>query len=171
MLCPFCNEEVIDGADTCDSCGQAIDFLSTPDPVSDVERRLLRDQVSVLNPRAPIVVPPTETVGDVLNLLVNLSIGCVLVVDQGQLVGIFSERDALVRLSENPQAARERPIREFMTPSPESIVVDAEIAYALHKMDIGGYRHLPVMQDQQVIGVISIRDILRYITDKLAARV
>ena len=57
-----------------------------------------------------------------------------------------------------------------MTAAPETIAHDAPIAFALHKMDIGGYRHIPVLTDGKPTGVISVRDILRYIAEDLASR-
>ena len=56
------------------------------------------------------------------------------------------------------------PIEKFMTPNPETVTADDSLAFALHKMDVGGYRHLPVLQDASPIGVISVRDMLRHIT-------
>jgi CBS domain-containing protein len=61
------------------------------------------------------------------------------------------------------------PIAEFMTANPETVEADARIAFALHKMDIGGYRHMPVVSEGRVVGVISIRDVLDYITANLLA--
>ena len=54
-----------------------------------------------------------------------------------------------------------------MTKSPDTITSDAPIAFALHKMDVGGYRHLPVMDGGRVVGIVSVRDIMRYITEDL----
>jgi CBS domain-containing protein len=85
------------------------------------------------------------------------------------VVGIFSERDALDRLNVDFARLACRHVAEFMTPAPETVESDARIAFALHKMDVGGYRHLPVLTDGKISGVISVRDILRYITDELVA--
>ena len=57
-----------------------------------------------------------------------------------------------------------------MTPGPETINHDDPIAFALHRMDIGGYRHIPVLTNGQPTGIISVRDILRYITEDLMSR-
>jgi CBS domain-containing protein len=104
-------------------------------------------------------------VRDVLKLLVDRSIGCVLVVDGGKLAGIFSERDALLRLNVDAQALGHEPVSKYMTSPVESLGLEDRIAFSLHKMDIGGYRHIPILgEDGQPCGVISIRDILRYMT-------
>ena len=128
----------------------------------------------MLAPRQPVVVDADTPVAEVLELLVGQSIGCVVVVGGSNgngppVVGIFSERDALVRLNADIAELGHRPVMEFMTANPETIESDAKIAFALHKMDIGGYRHLPVLTAGKITGVISIRDILDYITANLLA--
>lgn len=169
VTCPFCGDENIEGVDVCEKCQQPLDFLSKHRPRSTLEKSILKDHVSALAPRQPIVVDPETTVGEVLDMLVGHSIGCLVVVSGGEVAGIFSERDALTRMNADVAAYVDRPISEFMTPSPETIELDAKIAFALHKMDIGGYRHMPVVDEGRIVGVISIRDILDYITANLLA--
>ncbi|MGH7224104.1 MAG: CBS domain-containing protein, partial [Gemmataceae bacterium] len=57
-----------------------------------------------------------------------------------------------------------RPIQDFMTADPETVRPTDTLAFALHKMDVGGYRHLPVLKDGQLLGIISVRDMLRHMT-------
>ena len=104
-----------------------------------------------------------------LKLLASKRVGCVFVVEEDQIVGIFSERDALMRLNPRFSALRDRPIAEFMTPSPETLELDDRICFALHKMDLGGYRHIPLLDKGQIAGVISVRDILRYLSEHILA--
>ena len=92
------------------------------------------------------------------------------VIDEGQVVGIFSERDALVRINTEVSQARDRPIQDFMTPNPRVLDNEAKVAFATQRMDLGGYRHVPIVdQEGELQGIISARDILRYLTDKLTA--
>ena len=168
--CPFCGTRNIDGADTCDSCQEPLEFLNKPRADSDLERSVLSARVYMLAPRRPIIVHPETTVDEVLDLLISHSIGCVVVVDHDEkIVGIFSERDALCELNVDVSQLGDHPISEFMTASPETIDRDAKIAFALQKMDVGGYRHLPVTTDGRITGVVSIRDVLDYITANLLA--
>ncbi|MEX0714021.1 MAG: CBS domain-containing protein [Pirellulales bacterium] len=174
LICPFCGDENIDGADVCEQCQQPLEFLSKPRPASRIEYSLVRDRVYMLAPGRPVVVEADTRVRNVLRLLVDRKVGCVVVVRRtadapDAVVGIFSERDALLRLNTDVAEVADQPISQFMTPSPEMVESDASIAFALHKMDIGGYRHLPVLTDGRTSGVISIRDILRYVTDGLLA--
>lgn len=168
-LCPYCGEENIDGADVCEACQQPLDFMSKPQPASAIERSVLKGRVDVLAPRPPVTVDANTPVSEVLNILMERRIGCVLVTKNGELAGIFSERDALVRIGAQASELKGRPISTFMTPNPETVDEEARIAFALHKMDIGGYRHLPVLDEGKIKGVISVRDILGYITDDLLA--
>ena len=169
MKCPHCDHENIPGADTCEECHQPLDHLSEPEPASPIEQRLVSDPVRVLQPKRAITVSPDESVRAALQMMVRERLGCVPVVENGQLVGIFSERDALLRIGPHMDTLGDKPVREFMTPEPETLYMDNTIVYALHKMDVGGYRHLPILDKEtnQVAGIISVRDILNYLTANL----
>ena len=166
--CPFCEAENIPGADVCEECGQPLSDMHLPTPATAVERSLLKDRMGALAPKAPLTVESDTPVGDVLRLLVDHAIGCAIVVDSGNLVGIFTERDALVKLNVDYAELASRPVSEFMTPSPEALDIRAKIAFAVQRMDLGGFRHIPIVDDEgHPTGIISVRDILRYLTEKL----
>lgn len=165
-VCPFCDYENIEGVDVCDRCQQPLTDSYLPTPVSAVERGLLKDRVDVLKPKSPIAVTPDTPVRDVLKLLVEKRIGCILVVDNGRIVGIFSERDALLKLNVQARELGDRPVKEFMTTSVDTLDPSAKIAFAVQRMDLGSYRHVPIVDERGVaVGVISARDILRYLTE------
>lgn len=166
-ICPFCHEQNIDGADECEHCQQPIGFLTKPRAGSRLEHSLIKDRVFMLSPRVPLTVDVGTPVGDVMRTMVDRAIGCIVVVERGAMVGIFTERDALLRLNVDAARFSHRPVRDFMTKSPDTIESDAPIAFAMHKMDVGGYRHMPVMAGGKATGIISVRDILRYITEDL----
>lgn len=172
ILCPICGSQNISGDDECADCGQPLDESHLAPPSNDLEESLLRDRISLLDPKRPITVHPTTPVGEVMRLMAQRRIGCVVVAEGDQAVGIFSERDALRKLGANAAAMAARPISELMTPNPQTLVADAKIAFAVQRMDLGGYRHLPVVGSQgELVGIISARDILRHLTDKLARQV
>ena len=169
ITCPFCGADNIPGTDDCAECGQSIGDTHLAPPRDDVERSLLRDRVSMLNPKKPITVGPTTPVGEVLRKMVEHRIGCVIVVEEDRPIGLFSERDGLRKLNTAAAELSARPVSEFMTPNPQTLVVDAKIAFAVQRMDLGGYRHLPIVGDDgSVVGIISARDILRYLTEAMA---
>lgn len=166
--CPFCGHRNLPGVDECTHCQQPLVFLSKPRAQTPLERSILKDSVESLAPREPMLVHRDTAVGEVIRRLVNWKVGSVLVVDgHEQLVGIFTERDALLRIGCDVEAVASLPVAQFMTPNPVTISEQDPLAQALHKMDLGGYRHLPVMRDGHVVGVVSVRDLLQYCADKL----
>ena len=166
-ICPNCGRENIPGVDECEKCGQSLTEMSEYRPTLPLAKGLVDDPIATLQPRIPVAVSSTAHVGDVLNLMIDRRIGSVLVADGDNLLGIFSERDALVRLNTEAAKLKDRPISEFMTPSPTTLSLEASIAFAVHKMALGGYRHLPILTNGKPTGMISIRDVLRYMTEKL----
>jgi CBS domain-containing protein len=173
IICPYCDCENITGADDCEQCGQALSDLNLPTPASYVERCVLRDRLSALHPSRPVaVVAPETKIHDVLTLLAQRSIGCVLVTQEDRILGIFSERDVLIKL--NTQAAKfmNRPVSEFMTRDPQSLDSEAKVAFAIHRMSVGGFRHVPVTDAHGVpVSMVSVRDVLRYLTEKMRENV
>jgi len=169
IICPYCDAENIEGADECEQCNETLTDLNIRVPATRVEADLLRDRIERLWPKSPSTVSPDTPVGDVLKKMVGETIGCVMVVDGGNLVGIFSERDALMKLNTDAAKFASRPISQFMTVDPVTLETNDKIAFALHKMNVGGYRHVPILFEGKLVGVISIRDILRYLTERIAA--
>ena len=136
-----------------------------------VERGLMNDRIAVLNPKVPLTVGPQATVSEVLNQMTSASIGCVMIVEGDELLGIFSEFDAVRKIGVKAAQLADRAISSVMTPKPISLESKDKIAFALHKMHVGGYRHLPIMTDGKLTGVISIRDILGYLSKRLGVPV
>lgn len=169
IACPFCGSENTEGSDLCDDCQHSLTDLSIPRPATSVERGLLKDRIRALEPKTPFTVAPETLIGEVLKSMIDESIGCVMIVEDGQLKGIFSERDALNKLNAEVKQYIDRPISSVMTPDPITLEAKNRIAFALHNMHVGGYRHLPIMTDGKLVGVISIRDILNYLSERVAA--
>ncbi len=131
------------------------------------ERRLrgavLTEPISRLKPREPVVVSPDASVEEAVRLMNGERCGCVLVVEDDRLVGIFSERD-LLRLVQKEKAPKELAIKSVMTRDPETLRPDHGIALALHHMSDGGYRHIPLVDGEgRPVGVVAMRDIVRFI--------
>jgi CBS domain-containing protein len=87
--------------------------------------------------------------------------GSVLVLESDSLVGIFTERDILRAMASSAKAdlARVSSVSRWMTRDPVTIGPDVTVAEALNQMLFGGFRHLPVMEGDAVVGVISMRDL------------
>lgn len=167
VICPDCGHENIEGADECEKCTQSLSSLTKPRPTTSVERVVMKDRIESLVPREPLVVAPETSVRRVLEQFVARSVGCAVIVADHEVVGIFTERDVLDQLSTDFARLGERPVSEFMTSPVETVGLDDRVAFALHKMDLGGYRHLPVVSEGRIAGYISVRDILTHLMDAL----
>lgn len=172
MICPNCGFDNLPGCEECSQCQQDLTQLDRPHPADRVERSLMEDKVACLNPQAPVTVAPTATVREAMAVMLERNIGALLIVEAGgRLLGILSERDLLAKVAGLHEAYAELPVGQFMTPRPEVVTGDDCLAFALHKMDIGGYRHLPVVgADGRPTGVISVRDLFRHITRLCGSR-
>ena len=169
MICPFCGAQNIEGVDTCEQCKNSLAEAHIQQPATEVESSLLSNKVRDLEPKKPIVVAPDTPIAEVLDTLVENVIGCVFVVDeQGEIVGVFSERDALRRLGSDASEFQNRPISDVMTPRVNCLEERANVAFAVRMMDQYGHRHIPVVNDSRDFkGVISARDILGFLRQRL----
>ncbi len=165
--CPSCGFENLEGADHCEQCQLSLTELSHPQPRSTVEKSLMKDRIELLQPRKPLTVSPDDTIGNVLRKMVAEKIGCVMVMEGDEIAGIFTEFDALMRVNIDVKAMADRPISSVMTTKPVTLWLENKIAYALHQMHVGGYRHLPILSGGKLLGVSSIRDILNYLAQRL----
>jgi CBS domain-containing protein len=116
----------------------------------------------LLAKRSPVVhiVSPEQTVLDAVALMAARRVGAVPVVERGQLVGIFSERDVVRRVVATGRPVEKTRIAEVMTPDPVTASPGDERALAMLKMDNVGCRHLPVVQHGAIVDMLSIRDLL-----------
>jgi CBS domain-containing protein len=111
-------------------------------------------------PGGLVSVGPGETACDGARRMAEARCGSVLVMDDGRMLGIFTERDLLVRVVAEGRDAARTPLAEVMTAGPETIGADEPVGEAVRRMDEGGLRHLTVVEgDGRVLGVLSTRDI------------
>jgi CBS domain-containing protein len=112
--------------------------------------------------REPYFVRDTATAFDAADFMASRNIGAVCVLDGGdRLVGIFSERDLLKRVVVSGRDPREVPIRDVMS-EPRAVIECNDTPHeALERMERVGSRHLPVMDGEKFIGMLSMRDIMR----------
>lgn len=113
-----------------------------------------------------ISVSPDSTVFEALELMVEKNIGALLVMDQEEFVGIFTERDYARKVILKGKASKETPIREIMTEDPVTVTMDNTIEDCMHLMTNKFIRHLPVIENGKLIGIISIGDLVKYIIEE-----
>jgi CBS domain-containing protein len=165
MICPTCGWDNVPGNEACSHCQQALTPLDRPVAGCRVERSLMEDQVLVMRPATPITISPTATLAQAIRLMLDRNVGALLVVDDdGRLLGIFSERDLLKKIAGLTDDYAELPVSQFMTAKPETVGLTDTLNVVLNKMDGGGYRHVPVVDEGKPVNILSVRDMLRHIT-------
>ena len=171
MKCPYCKFENIEGDDVCEQCGQPLSDSHLRGPKNTLERGLLKDRLCALPFKKPVVVTEDTAVGEVISVIAEKGTGCAFIADSsGKLTGVFSERDALHRIGSRLNEVWSDSVAKYMSPNPQSLKEDAKIAFAVHKMDVGHFRHVPIVdKNDSAVGVISVREILGYLTSKSAA--
>ena len=107
-------------------------------------QRLVR---SIIESQTLVTAPADATVADAARLMQRHRVGALLVVEGERLTGIFTERDALFRVIAEGR-------------DPQTIAPDRPFGHALHLMLEGGFRHVPVIENGQPVGVVSARDAL-----------
>ncbi len=168
LTCPHCGHDNIAGNEQCAECSHDLTFLSIePEATSQLEKAIMASPVRELALSKPPIVAPTTPLRKVIQQMIEQPVDAVLVMDDQKLVGIFTERDLIMKVALREEELGNTPISDWMSPEPETIEMDDTLALAIHRMDVGGYRHLPVLADGQPVGLISAPDIMRFLCVKL----
>ena len=112
---------------------------------------------SVMQRRKVLKAPPKTLVSKAAKLMADKNVGAVMVVEDGRLVGIFTERDIVFRVVAQGLDARTTRLADVMTPAPDTVDPDKPFGYALLIMHERGFRHLPVIRDSKIVGIVSSR--------------
>ena len=133
----------------------------------EIRGALLDDTLAVLTPAEPICVRESVSVKDAVTAMVARRQASVLVVDDtGRLVGIFTERDVLMRVVGTELDAMRTPVARVMTRDPEALHVPDRVAHALHSMAVAGYRTVPIIDAAgRPTGVVTASDVIRWLAD------
>ncbi len=109
-------------------------------------------------------VPPEETVWEAVRTMAGRHIGAILVIDKNQLIGIFSERDLLVRVLLTGLDPTATPIKAVMSTDMVYVTPETPVREAMAVMTERRCRHLPVMEGQELRGMVSIGDCTRWVS-------
>ena len=115
---------------------------------------------------AGIFVSPETNVFTALELMFEKNIGALLIIEQEKLVGIFTERDYARKVILKGKASKEIQVKEIMTENPTTVSSDSGIEECMQLMTNKFIRHLPVIDDGKLIGIISIGDVVKYIIEE-----
>ncbi len=124
---------------------------------------IMNEPISVLDPRKHVEISGEISVREAITLMNEHHTGCVLVVEDGKLAGIFTERD-LLRIVQEEIDTSAVSVSEVMTPDPDVLRPEHRLALALNEMAEGGFRHIPLVDGQRrPVGIVAMRDIVRFI--------
>ena len=115
---------------------------------------------SVMKREKILMAPPETTVSKAAKLMAGKNVGAVMVVENERLVGIFTERDAVVRVMARGRDARATHLADVMTAPPLTVDPDKTFGYALLMMHENGFRHVPVIENGKPVGIVSARNAL-----------
>ena len=112
---------------------------------------------SVMQRRKVLKATPETLVSKAAGLMAAKNVGAIMVIENDHLVGIFTERDVVFRVVARGLDAQATRLADVMTRAPHTVDPDKPFGYALLVMQENGFRHLPVMQDGKLIGIVSAR--------------
>lgn len=163
MRCPSCGFENLVGEDSCANCGADLSALDAPESATSFEGRLLGEHLDALGIVPPVMIQSTESVPAALRQMREAGVDCLLVMSGDRLVGIFTERDAVLKVAGTRVDAFD--VRDVMTRDPVVLRHDDTLAVAVHKMAIGGFRHIPLVDEGTPLGVVAAKDIFRHVLE------
>jgi CBS domain-containing protein len=114
----------------------------------------------VMERKRILTAPPETAVSKAAELMANRNVGAVLVVEGKRLVGIFTERDAVFRVLARGRDPRTTSLADVMTSAPLTIDPDKSYGHALLVMHQNGFRHVPVIENGKLVGIVSSRNAL-----------
>jgi CBS domain-containing protein len=115
--------------------------------------------------REILSVAPEDTIGEAAEKMVERRVGSAVVLDYGRLIGIFTERDLLRAVADRVHSSEAR-VREWMTAEPITVGPETSAEEAARIMLDHGFRHLPVIEGERAVGIVSIRDVARWISEE-----
>ena len=141
--------------------------LESDDEESEMSEAVkIQDPISSLGLQPPLVVELGTNMKNALNSLQQEKQNCLLITENNKLKGILTERDILLKVTGKGFDLDLVTVDEFMTEDPEYLSPEDPLAYALNKMHIGGFRHVPIVDDLiKPVGLISISNIISTIAD------
>lgn len=165
MICAVCSFENLQGEDVCDNCGADLRTVDIPHPSTGLEDRLVRDHLDRIKGRAPVMVAASTPVRAAIRAMQEQRANALLVGEGAHLEGIFTERDVILKLAGKPLDGVS--VGEVMTADPVVLRADDTVAVAIHKMAVGGFRHIPLVENGRVTGVVTSQDLVRHILQLL----
>jgi CBS domain-containing protein len=137
-------------------------------PIYDdpLEQALASDLVTAIQSNPFSSIPPETTISDAINTLNENEIACLLVEENGKLLGVFSDRDILNKVALEYSDIKDCSVRDVMTTDPVYVFDNDSASASLYVMAVSGYRHVPVVDlEHQLVGIISPQRVVRYLRE------
>ena len=151
---------------------QWLEGMESQDEPEIKEAVRIQDPISKMMMANPLTVELGTNLRHVLDQMQAHSQNCALIVDDGVLTGILTERDILLKITGKGFDFDVSVVNEFMSPNPETLTPEDSLAYALNKMHIGGFRNVPIVDDEHYpVGIIGITDIVSIIADYFSTEI
>ena len=166
MLCPACGYENLPGVDFCQECLSSLSHLDISQSAkteSRIEKAILKERVyQILSPPSKIV-KSTTSLSEVIKLMTDQNLYSVIIVNEGKVEGIFTERSFVRRAASGFPQNKDQPIAKYMAKDPVLLKSTDKTVNALHLMFVAGYSYAII--DENPPRVISIKDILQYVIE------
>jgi CBS domain-containing protein len=152
---------------------EEFEYREDETPPKVIDARIFAEPIRNLHRRAGhVAVAPNTSIGQVARTMKEHRVGCVLVEDGGKLIGIFTERDILTKLVGTGYDPARVHVDDVMTRNPETLTPEDPIAFALQRMSVGGFRHLPLVDPEgHPVGILSVKDIVYYLAEHFSAEI
>jgi len=161
VRCAVCGFENYEGEDNCENCGADLRTVDIPQEPLSFQGRLLGQRLEELGATTPITIDAATPVNEAIDRMRSDGVDHVIAVEDGRVVGIFTERDAVLKLGGRHLASVT--VGDVMTRDPVVLRQSDTVAVAIHKMAVGGFRHIPIVDGTGPTGVVTARDVFRHI--------
>jgi len=170
MHCPFCNYDNIEGEDQCARCQVDLTDLRRlqEDDHSDIERSLLNTTLTELSTKEYIEISADTSMQQAINRMSEKGHHCAMILQDGAVIGILTERDILQKYAHQYQDKSNASVSDFMTPDPICLRSEDPIVFGINRMMVGGYRHIPLHQNNKLQGMVSVRDVLSHMVEQIS---
>jgi CBS domain-containing protein len=130
---------------------------------------ILSTSIGSIGLKDPLTISPEASLQECLDLLQKRRVGSLLVTDRdGKLVGIFTERDMLLKVMGKVPDLTKEVVKDHMTKDPVKELPGASLAFALSVMSHGGFRHVPIVDEDNIpIGIVSVKDVVDFFVRKM----
>jgi len=133
-----------------------------------MDGRTLRVPINKLKLKEVLCIEKSKSVKDAISLMKKADQACVCVVENKRLVGIFTERDVLTKVIGHNRDCVKTKLCDVMTANPEYLLMDDEVAFALNRMHVGGFRHIPLVNGDGIPeAILSVQDIATYLIQNI----